>query len=413
MPKFFYKAKQGPQRIVDGVIDADNLTSAIHKIVGLKLTPLDVGLEPFIESKEAKKSSPVMSRLSFRFGSRVSQADVVLFTRQMSDLVDASVPILRSLQIVSNQSQNLFFKDVAVKMAAAVKDGGSFSDALAQHPQAFSNIYVNMVRAGEVSGQLEVILLRLADYLEEDMETRNKIKSGLAYPSLILIVGFVTVFVLLTFVIPRLSTMFDDLNQSLPLPTIILVNLSGFLARYWWLIIGVIIFIVMSIQRNLKTERGRRRYDEMVLKVPLLGEYIKIIEVGRFARTLGTLLQSGVVITTALKSVYAVAENSVVRDVIKKIADDVANGASLANAMRQSGFFPEMAVNMVAVGEETGRLERGLHKIAHTFEQQSSRITKVMVELLGPLVLVGIVSIVGFVVVAMLLPIFKMNLIVQ
>ena len=408
MPKFDYKAKEGPTKIVGGVIEADTADNAVGKIIRLGLTPIEVHQAVQGESPVSKTTKPLL-----RLFKRVSLADLVQMTRQMSDLIEAAVPVLRSLQIVLNQTPNPNLKDIVNQMYNYVKDGGSFSDALAQYPDVFPSLYVNMVKTGEISGQLEVVLNRLAAYLEKEQETRGKVVSSLAYPALILIVGILTMFVLLTFVIPRLSVMFDDLGQELPFITVVLMNVSGFFASYWWLILAVIAVAGLYFKNFLNTSNGRRWFDQVKLKIPLLGQFLKIVEIGRFARTLGALLASGVTITTALKSVAETIQNTVLREEVRKISEEVNSGASLRKALKQCSFFPEVAVNMISVGEEIGHLEQGLLKVAETYERQSEQTVKTIVSLLGPLVLVFIVGIVGFVVIAMLLPIFKMNLIIK
>jgi len=228
MPQFSYKAKEGPGKIVDGVIEASNNEGAINEIIRSGLVPLEVVPAELNTGSKTEKS---VKKESLRLIRQVSLKDLTVFTRQISDLVDASVPMLRSLQITSSQTRSPHFKQVIDEMHASVKDGSAFSDALARHKQVFSSLFINMVKAGEVSGNLEKVLRRLADYLEKEQETRSKVKSSLAYPMLILVVGIVTVFVLLTFVIPRLSVIFDDLDQALPLPTVILTGISGFFAQ--------------------------------------------------------------------------------------------------------------------------------------------------------------------------------------
>lgn len=416
MTKFIYKAKHGPTKIIDGIIEADTFDNAVGKIIGMGFTPVDViseeeaafeGVEPVPLAPKIRhaKATPALRR--------VSVLDVALFTRQIGDMIDASVPMLKALTTVSQQTQNTQLKEIVSQMSLSVKDGSSFSEALSKYPSLFSSLYVNMVKAGEVSGKLDLILNRLADYLEAEYEIKSKVRSSLAYPFLIMGIGIVTIFVLMTFVIPKISVMFEDLNQSLPMPTIVLMNTSHFLAQYWFLMLGILIFFTGYFKRILNTPLGRRRFDEWKLKIPVMGNFIRTVEVARFARTLGTLLESGVTITTALKSVWAIADNAVIQEEGRKISEEVNNGAGLTEAMKNSPFFPAMAVNMVSVGEETGKLERGLYKIADTYEHQADRMTKTLLSLLGPLVLVFVVSLVGVVVVSMLLPILQMNLIIQ
>lgn len=405
MTKFSYKAKEGPNRIVDGVVESDNLDQAIKKIIKSGLTPIDVDV--YVPHQPPKPSGGKV------FIKKIKLTELASFSRQMADLVDAAVPILRAVQLVSRQMQNPHFKIIVEDIYTFVRDGGSFSSGLARHPQIFSVLYVNLVRTGEVSGELEIVLNRLADHLEKEQDVRNKISAALAYPILVMVIGALTVFVLLSFVIPRLTVMFDDLDQELPLPTQILVTISSYFSQYWWLLIALGVIGFVYLKQYASSEKGIRQLHQWVLGLPLVGHLVKTVEVGRFARTMATLVESGVVITTALNSVWATVQNVVLKDEIKKVSEEVTNGSSLQKALGATQFFPEMAINMISVGEETGRLEKGLLKIAETYERESEQAVRTFISLLGPLVLVVIVCLVGFVVVAMLLPIFKMNLIVQ
>lgn len=409
MPKFKYKAKESLHKVIEGIVEADHMNTAVNKIIQRGLTPIDV-VPAGPDAGRIPRQDILSRRRVFR---GVGRADLVLFTRQLSDLVEASVPILRSLRIISNQTPNRRFKDIVGQLRHFVQDGGSLSSALARYPELFSSFYVNMVRSGEMSGQLDKILGRLADFTEKEQETRGKIQSSLAYPLLILAAGIGTIFVLLTFVIPRISVMFDDLDQALPLPTTVLMGVSGFFARYWWLMLGALVGGGVYFKKWLNLPRGRRQCDALKLRVPLWGRFIKIVEAGRFARTLGTLVGSGVAVTATLDSVWAVMDNTVLREEIKKMSQRVADGSSLTEAVRQCPFFPAMVTDMISVGEETGRLDRGLYKIADTFEREADRTTGTMISLLGPAVLAAVVSLVGFVVIALLLPIFRMNLLIQ
>ncbi len=409
MPEFKYKAKEGPSRIVEGVVDAANVDLAIGKVINLGLTPIDVSLN----IRADKLSSKPIGKDATRLAKHISRKDLVLFARQMSDLIGAAVPILKSLQLVMNQTSNVYFKEVVRNMLKAVEDGSAFSDALSQEDDVFPPVYINMVRTGELSGKLDFVLSRLADHLEKEMDTNNKVKSSLAYPFLILIVGAATIFILLSFVIPRITVMFDDLDQALPLPTVILVNIGNVFANFWWLFILIVLAAVFYAKQFIHSEKGRLWFDTLKLRLPLLGNFEKINQVGRFARAMATMVDSGVPITTALNSVWPALDNVVLKSEIKRIAEEVTKGGSFRDSLNQSAFFPDMAINMLSIGEETGKLEQGLYKIAETYERQSEEITKTMISLLGPIVLVLVVSIVGAVVIAMLLPIFKMNLLIQ
>lgn len=415
MTRFTYKAKSGPHKIVDGLLEAPTHSGAIRQVLAMGLTPLEVAEAAEISPpKEGRVLRAYKNIKLLSVPSRaLSSHEIAFFTRQMSDLVEAAVPLLRSLQIVERQARHAALKNIIHQMSVLVQNGGSLSGALAQHPSVFPAFYVNMVRTGEVGGRLPNVLARLAEHLEKEQEIRSKIRSSLAYPLLILATGILTVFVLLTFVIPRLSVMFEDLEQALPLPTVILVNISGFFSRYWWLLAAVFVIIKIYWQRWVRSPQGRLRWDAAKLKMPFLGEFIRTVEIGRFVRTLATLLESGVTVTAALEALEPTIDNAILREEIKKTAKAVTDGLSLKSALGQSSFFPEMVTSMVAVGEESGRLEKGLYKIAETLERQADQTVKVIMALLGPAVLIVIVSLVGFAVIAMLLPILRMNLLIQ
>lgn len=409
MPQFSYTAKQGPQRIIDGRIEAGNLDQAICKVIEMGFTPLDV--VPF-----TAKSIKSESRKNFgldMFFDRVPMKDVAQFTRQMADLMEAAVPILRSLKIVEMQTTNKKLRSVINEICDFVKDGGSFSNSLARHSRIFPVMYINLVKTGEESGQLETIFNRLAEYLEKEQQSRSKVASSMAYPLLVLLLGIVTVFVLLTFVIPRLSGIFEEFDQMLPWPTMFLMNLSAFFLKYGWIILLVLVAGGTYLAQWLQTPSGRQFLDARKLELPLLGSFFLQVEFGRFARTLGTLLGNGVAISTALDASCAAMENVILKKEMQKVLDEVKMGSPLRAALKQSLHCPVVALQIISVGEETGHLDRSLMKVAETYERQTTETTTKIVSLLGPLFLLVIVSMVGFVVLAMLLPILKMNLLVQ
>lgn len=410
MPTFKYRAKEGPEKIVSGVIESKDLDKAVAEIIRLGLTPLDVD----VYQAPRKSSDSAAPHASIFFKRRaVSLSQSAAFTRQMSDLLDASVPMLRALEIVLRQTRDPVLKPIVSQIRDLVKDGSSLSSALGRFPDVFSPFYIHMVRAGELGGRLEVILGRLADSLEKMEDIQGRVRSSLAYPLLVLAVGGVTVFILLTFIIPRLSAMFYDLDQALPLPTVVLMGISSFFARFWWLMVAAVGLGVAYGGQWAHSPAGRARLDRMKLKIPFLGNFITMVEVARFARTAGTLLESGVTITDTLNAVRLTIDNTVFQEDIERIASEVQGGSTLKAALGKSLLFPDMVANMISVGEEAGQLERGLYKIADIFERQSDQVVKAMLSLLGPLVLIVIVSIVGFAVIAMLLPILQMNLLIQ
>ncbi len=395
--------------MVSGSVDAENFDQAVNKIIGLGFVPIDVNAGPVKgTARKTRAGGPFVP-----FGSRVGKGEIALFTRQLSDMIDAGVPLIRSLNVVAGQIRNPAFEKIIRRVHDFVQNGGSLSDALTEHPRVFPRLYVSMVGAGEVSGQLNVILNRLADFIEKEQEIRSKVISSLIYPGLMLGVGILTIFVLLSFVIPRLTTLFEDLSATLPLPTVLLMAASDFLSRFWYIVLGVLAAAVYGFKRFTDSPEGRLWFDRVKLKTPIAGRFILEVEIGRFARTLGTLLESGVVIVSALESVWGVMDNAVLQNEVRKISQEVSAGSSLTAAMRHCRYFPEITVNMIAVGEEAGRLEDALFKLAASYEKRSDRAIKAFTSMLEPLLIVVIGSVVGYIVIAMLLPIFRMNLIIQ
>ena len=405
---FSYKAKQGPQEIINGTIEADNPDQAAAKILARGLTPLDIHAK---QQARSRHREPISVKIFFL--QKASRLDVALFTRQMCDLISAGVTVLEALYIVERQIKKPLLKEKVQKIINTVKDGGSFSKGLGQHPQTFSPLYVNMVRSGEVAGNLDVVLERLADFMEKDYEIRSQVKSSLIYPSLIVVIGIMTVFVLFTWVIPKISLIFDDLNQSLPWPTVLLLGLSDFFVRFWWAILALIGLAGIYLKKFRDTVAGKLWLDNLSLKVPVFGAFLKDVQLGRFARTLATLLENGVDIMTALNSVVLVIDNEVLRQELQQMTGQVTNGASLTEAVRGRQHFPETVVSMVAVGERSGRPHEGLHKLAVYYERQTKNFVKQTTSLIEPLLILFIGTIVGFVVIAMLMPIFRMNMIIQ
>jgi len=408
--QFVYKAKQGPLKTVEGVIDAENDDSAIAKILERGLSPVYIKRKPQRDIRRSQR--PVLGGGLF-IGQRVPAGEVIMFTRQVSDLLGAGVSLLQTLLIVQRQIRHATFKEDVQQMISVVRDGGSFSRALGQFPDVFPLLYVNMIRSGEVAGNLDLVMNRLADFSERDQEVRNQIVTALMYPALIVVVGGITVFVLLTWVIPKITLIFADLNQTLPLPTIILMGLSGFFVKFWWLILLLMTAGILYIQRMNSLPQGKLFFDHLKLNVPLAGSFLKDIQLGRFARTLGTLLESGVEILAALESVGRLMDNQVLKQQVQQVAAAVQDGKSLAAALASNDYFPETVVSMVAVGAESGRTEKGLYKLADYYERRSQRFMKRMLSLMEPMLILLMGLIVGFVVLAMLMPIFRMNLIIQ
>ena len=405
MPRFIYKAKSGPKDLAEGIIEAENKDNAITKLNQLGYFPVSV-VEEGIKSERS-------SGLSLNFFSRIAAKDVGIFTRRLSDLLDSGLTILRALDLLYNQTENKNLKEVIQDVSNFVRGGGRFSEALARHPNTFSNLYTSMVKSGETGGMLDAVLNHLADFAEKEEEVRGRISASMAYPILLALLGTITIFILLTFVIPRLVNMFMEIGQALPLPTIILINVSNFFANYWWLILTLISIIVFLIRRRNKTREGRYALDIFKLNFPVLGDFIKKTEIARFARTLGTLLQNGVPIIESLDGVSEVMGNEILRRETERMRSEVVDGSTLSKAMSKAKYFPEFVTNMIAVGEEGGQLEKSLSKVADSYERESDKTVKLMTSLLEPIMILIMGSIVGFIVISMLLPIFQINLAVR
>ncbi len=407
MPQFYYKAKSGPQDIVTGFINADTQAAAVSALVNAGQVPIEVRAA---NSKEVLLS---INRDTKDQAPKLPPEALVQFTRQLADLLDSGIPLLRAMQLLSRQQQFPAMKAVIGSMISSLQQGASLSLVLSQHPRVFSKLYVNTVKAAETSGQLPVVLDRLAQFLEQDLQMRAKVKSSLLYPAIIFLVGVLTIFILMTFVLPRLTLMYEDFDAELPLLTQIVMGISQFFAQYWWVMAAFAAGIALWLNRFLKLPSGKAWLDQTVMTVPLLRSFIENTQLSRFARTLGMLLESGVPVVAALESVTAVIDNQVLHAQVTTMAARVKEGMSLTQAVKASPFFPEVAADLIAVGQESGKLERGLYKLAAGCERKASELAQVFVTILGPAVLVAVVAIVGLMIVAILMPMLQMNLIVN
>ncbi len=409
MADYKYQAKEGLNKLVRGSVAAESEDQAIMKILAMGLTPVDV--RAFEEKQKLYKKREVFSW--DLFSKRVSRHQILLFTRQLSDLLEAGVPLLQALLSIRSQKNKGKFSKIIDAIILAIEDGGLFSSALSAHPFVFSSIYINMVKSGETSGTLNVVIQRLADFMEKDLETRRKVQTSLIYPALIFVVGWATIFILLTWVIPSITVIFEDLSESLPLSTMILMAISNFFARTWMLLGAGLIGCGIFLWRFISTENGRVAFDQFKLRLPIFGSFIKEALLGRFARTLGSLLENGVPISSALESCVLVLDNVVMQREVKLLAQEVVGGTRLSQAIENKSLFLETAQKMIAVGEETGNMHQSLFKLALYYERQSNAFIKRLLSLIEPVMILVLGSIVAFVVMAMLLPMFQMNLIIN
>ncbi len=339
---------------------------------------------------------------------RIKTRDIVIFTRQFSTMINAGLPLVQALDILSKQSENKALQEVTRQVVYDVESGNTVADALRKHPKAFSELYVNMVAAGEAGGILDTILMRLATFLEKNDALVGKVKSAMIYPGVIMSVAAIAIMVLLIFVIPVFENMFASVNMALPLPTRVVIGASKFLTGYWWAVIIAIVAIVVGLRRYYATPAGQLRIDTFLLNIPVLGDLLRKSAVSRFTRTLGTLISSGVSILDGLEITAKTAGNRVIHDAIMESRASIAGGDTISAPLQKSAVFPPMVISMIAVGEQTGGLDEMLSKIADFYDTEVDTAVSGLLSLMEPIMIVFLGVIVGGMVVAMYLPIFDM-----
>ncbi len=399
MPVFVYRAADRRGQTIDGVMEAPDTRAVVERLQREAYYPIRV-------SAHAERRG--WARLPA--SGHVRQRDLLTLTQQLATLFEAGVPLDRALAILEELTPGARLKTIVADLLRTVRGGGSLSDALTKHhPRPFSRLYINMIRAGEKGGVLEVTLRRLAEFLESRAAFQEAVVSALIYPLVVTTVGAGAIVFLLTFVIPRFATIFADLKQAIPLPTQILLSVSGAVREYWWVGLLLGLGAVLAWRMWTGTPEGRLQWHRTVLRLPRIGDLTTKIETARFTRTLGTMLKSGVPIIGALAVVGEMMSNQIVGRAVARLSDAVRRGRTLAAAMGEQALFPPLAVHMVRVGEETGRLEDMLLKTAETFEGDVRTELKRFIGLLEPAIILAMGALVAFIVVSMLLAIFSIN----
>lgn len=338
---------------------------------------------------------------------KVTQKDVVVFTRQFATMIDAGLPLVQCLELLSGQQENKTFKKVLVDVKESVESGSTFADALGKHPKVFNELYVNLVAAGEVGGILDTILNRVAAYQEKAMKLKKQVKGAMTYPATIVGIAFCVIAVILVFVIPAFEKMFKDFGGALPLPTQIVINISNFVTNYILVILAAIAILVVGIKYTYSTPKGRAFIDKYALSAPILGTLIRKVSVAKFTRTLGTLVSSGVPILDGLEIVAKTAGNKTVEAAVYDTRQSISEGKTIAEPMEKSGVFPSMVCQMIAVGEQSGSLDTMLNKIADFYDDEVDDAVKNLTSMMEPLLMLFLGTTVGGLVIAMYLPIFK------
>ncbi len=406
MPRFLYQAKKGPKEVVEDFIDAESESQALAKISSIGLFPISI-------KKEGETAGGNSAVSLFGFLGRVKTSDLAVFTRQLADLLEAGLTIMNALDVLSRQTENKKLRTVIADIRDYIKSGNNLTAALQRHPSIFSSLYISMVHSGEVSGTLESVLNRLADFSEEQEEFKTKVQAALAYPMLMLFVGLATSIVLLTFVMPRVVGIFEDLGQGLPFMTVLLLGISKFIRSYWYIMIAAVVFIFFVIRQINRTHEGKTMIDKLKGRIPMLGAFLKKVDIARFARTLGTLLNNGVTILESLEISRDIMSNEQAKKDLKEAFSKVRDGAPLAKALADGIFFPLFVTNMIAVGEESGQVEHNLLRIATAYERETDKMIRIISSLLEPIMILIMGLMVGFIVISILLPIFQISLIAK
>lgn len=406
MPKFAYKATNKEGKDMFGIVEAESQALAIQDVRNLGLYPTNIREARKSDERRARRQKGGISELYF---GGVKWKQVVVMTRQLATLIDAGLPLLRSMNILVAQQKPSKLKDILREITSDIQSGATFSEALAKHPKAFDRLYVNMVRAGEVGGMLETVLNRLATFMEKRMALIRKVRGALVYPIFVILAATGIVTFLLIRVVPVFAEIFEEFGSGLPAPTQFLVDVADFVEMKWWLLLLIFNGTIITIKVLSKSHFLKRIMDRVALKTPLVGSLVTKVAVARFARTLGTLLTSGVPILQALRITKETISNEVIQNAIEKVHDSIKEGETIAAPLDESKVFPPMVVNMIDVGEETGSLDAMLTKVADIYDDEVEAAVDAMLALMEPAIIIGLGGIIGFIVVALYLPIFTLG----
>jgi general secretion pathway protein F len=409
MPVFAYRGLAANGRNVTGVIDADSARNARGKLRERGIFPTDLAEEETASAAQAHGARAWLPS----FHRRIGAPELALLTRQLSTLLGAGVQLVEALGTLAEQSDRPHVKRMLSQVRERVREGSSLADALAGHPDIFSDLYVGMVRVGEAAGALEPVLDRLADYSERQSEFVGKVRGALTYPVIMIVAGMLIMGFLVTYVIPQVATIFQQQHAALPLMTRVLIRIADFLAADWFIIVVSIIALTAGIMFALSTKAGRRFFDRWVLRTPYLGPTMTRIICARFARTLATLLKSGVQLMPALTAVKRVVTNGLLADAIEQSRDSIREGHGMGHTLEQSGLFPPLLIEMIKVGERSGELEQMLERVADNYEREVDASLGQLTTLLGPLMTILMAAVILIMMLSILQPIFQLNQMMQ
>ncbi len=415
MAHFIYKAKKGPTEIVQGEIDAENEDAALGRITAMGLVPIKI--TPAGESAAADGQNPSQpAALPIQIDPKkvtVPYKDINIFTRQFAILLKASVPLLKIFEVLKNQTQNRKFRQVLTQIQDSLRQGASLSETLALYPRIFSEVFINMVHAGEVSGTLDQVLMRLAEFSEKESEVRSRVQSAMVYPLFLFLVGVGTIFILLTFVMPRLMALFADLGTELPTVTKIIVAISKFCQNYWVIMAGAAAFVVMWFRSRGLSKSQKAAVDKFLLKAPLMGTLVKKAETARFLRSIELLYENGIPLFRAVEVASQTVSNTQMREELERVPEKLEGGTTLAGSLASVSYLSEFVTQMVSIGEESGQLTAAVRETASFYEQETNQFIKIATSLIEPAMILVIGVVIGFIVVSMLLPIFEIHVLAQ
>ncbi|MFH1593567.1 MAG: type II secretion system F family protein [Candidatus Omnitrophota bacterium] len=402
MATYRYRAKKGPNGVMEGAIEASSEKEAIEKLSGLGYIPV------FIE--EGKPSHEGRAQHSGKSAGKVRSREITMMSRELASLLRSGVPLLKALSILIEQSESANFKTILNDIHDSVKEGTTFSSALSLYPKTFPPLYIAMIRTGEGSGALPDALLRISEHRAKQEDVLSRFRMALAYPVLMAVVGLCTIIFMFTFVVPRLMKIYLNTGQALPIPTQVLISISQGIRDWWFWIILILGFIILIANRHAQTKAGKYSISVLKLRLPLFGNFILKAELARFSRTLALLIKNGLPILNAIDIAIPVLENEVTKDRLKESYKELEEGGSFGRCLKGSKSIPIFMSNLVIVGEESGRLDEALDEIANTYERDTDETIKIFSSMLEPIMILVMGLIVGFVVVAMLLPIFEINM---
>lgn len=397
MPVYLWEGKNRKNETRKGEMEARSEEAVRSNLTRMRIAP----------TKVKQKPKDILENVAF-LQPKVTEDDIIVFARQFSTMIDAGLPIIQCLEILFNQQENATFKKVIKEIKGDVEGGQTFASALKKHPKLFDSLFVNMVAAGEAGGILDIILRRLSNYMEKMMKLKRQVKGAMTYPIVTIVIALVVVAVILVFVIPSFTEMFSNFNAALPLPTQIVINMSDFVRGNIHLLLGGLIIAAIAYKQFGRTVKGRKALDRTFLKIPVFGILIRKVAVSKFTRTMGTMLNSGVAILDALDIVAKTAGNVVIEESIYEVRAGISEGRTMADPLVESGIFPSMVCSMIAVGESTGALDTMLEKIADFYDDEVDQAVENLTALIEPFMLVFLGTVIGGLVVAMYLPIFKL-----